>query len=131
MDSRIISLLVLFSLTLLFVGCVQTQNTENNGSVQITAGNETQNTTAGAVGENVVVHIQNFAFNPSDLTITAGESVTWINDDSVTHDILSNGNFDSGLLASGKNFTFTFDMPGEFDYICKIHPSMNGKITVN
>src|SRR6187200_2356878 len=77
------------------------------------------------------VSIKNFAFNPGDVTVAKGTKVTWKNDDSATHRIKSgDGSFDSDDLKNGDSFEHTFDTAGTFDYICGIHPSMKGKVTV-
>ncbi len=75
------------------------------------------------------VNIQNFAFSPEVLTISKGTAVTWVNGDSVPHQIRS-ATFNSDLLNKGQIFSFTFDTVGTFDYSCAIHPSMSGKIIV-
>ncbi len=85
---------------------------------------------APAAGAGAVT-IKNFAFDPGDLTVAKGTTVTWKNDDSATHRIKSgDGSFDSKDLKNGDSFDHTFDTAGSFDYICGIHPSMKGKITV-
>lgn len=76
-----------------------------------------------------VIDIQNFAFNPSVLTVKKGETVTWVNNDSALHQIKS-VTFNSSQLSKGQTFSFTFDDTGNFDYLCSIHPSMSGKIIV-
>lgn len=77
------------------------------------------------------VAISGFAFAPATLTITAGDTVTWTNEDSVTHTATSTtGAFDSGPLAQGASFSFTFTTPGTYDYLCTPHPSMTGQIVV-
>jgi len=75
------------------------------------------------------VNITNFSFQPAVLTIAAGTSVVWTNDDSLPHQIKSD-TFNSAQLAKGQTFTFTFDKAGTYDYFCSIHPSMKGKIIV-
>ena len=85
---------------------------------------------AAAAG-NGAVSIKGFAFNPGDVTVAKGTKVTWTNNDSATHRIKSgDGSFDSQDLKNGDTFEHTFDTAGTFDYICGIHPSMKGKITV-
>lgn len=83
------------------------------------------------VPPNSVV-IQNFAFSPSNLTVKAGTTVTWINQDSTTHTITSdNGAFQSSEdLNQGSNYTFTFSKAGTYPYHCSIHPNMKGTIVV-
>ena len=83
-------------------------------------------TSAGAT-----VDIANFAFGPDALTVSAGTTVTWTNYDTSPHTVTANdGAFDSGTIAPGETFTFTFESEGSFDYICSFHPNMTGNITV-
>ena len=77
------------------------------------------------------VAIANFAFSPATLTITAGDTVTWTNEDAVVHTATSTtGAFDSGDLDQGESFSFTFTTPGTYAYLCTPHPSMTGQIVV-
>ena len=77
------------------------------------------------------VTISEFAFSPATLTITAGDTVTWTNDDPVVHTSTSAGGaWDSGDLPQGASFSFTFTTPGTYDYLCTPHPSMTGRIVV-
>ncbi len=74
---------------------------------------------------------------PNELTINSGESVTWINDDSAFHTVTSgyydefDGLFDSQQLDPSQKFSHEFSEPGQFQYYCKLHPWMEGKIIVN
>jgi plastocyanin len=80
------------------------------------------------------VAIQNFTFAPQTLTVKAGTKVTWKNDDSTPHTVTSTdggstsasttGLFDSGQLAQGGSFSFTFTKAGTYHYECTIHASM-------
>jgi plastocyanin len=92
-----------------------------------------------AAGEAVVaaaaspatVKIDNFTFAPATLTVTAGTTVTWKNEDDSPHRIGDkNGTFKSAALDTDDTFSHTFAAPGEFPYICTIHPYMVGKIIV-
>ena len=77
------------------------------------------------------VTIADFAFSPPMLTITAGDTVTWTNEDPVIHTATSaTGAFDSGDLAQGASFSFTFTTPGTYAYVCTPHPDMTGQIVV-
>lgn len=75
------------------------------------------------------VKIQNFAFNPVNLTIKKGTTVKWTNEDSVTHTIKSD-TFNSGNLNKGSSYQFQFNNSGTYNYSCGIHPSMTGQIIV-
>ena len=76
------------------------------------------------------VSIANGAFNPSTLTISIGETVTWTLTNG-THTVVSDdGSWVSGSLSIGGTFTHQFDTAGEFGYKCGIHETMTGSITV-
>jgi plastocyanin len=92
-----------------------------------------------AAGEAVVaaaaspatVKIDNFTFAPATLTVTAGTTVTWKNEDDSPHRIGdNNGTFKSAALDTDDTFSHTFAASGEYPYICTIHPYMVGKIIV-
>jgi Copper binding proteins, plastocyanin/azurin family len=74
----------------------------------------------------------NFAFVPASLKIAVGTTVTWTNQDSTAHTVTSDTGAwpDSGQLATGKSFSFTFNKAGTFAYHCAIHRSMTATIVV-
>ncbi len=78
------------------------------------------------------VTIRDFSFNPGTLTVKAGTTVTWTNQDGPTHRIISDDftTFASSPLPTGASFTFTFVNPGSYPYHCSIHPSMKGTVVV-
>ena len=77
------------------------------------------------------VEISGFAFVPATITIPVGTTVTWFNKDSVAHTVSSREDvFDSGNLSGGATFSYIFNQNGGFEYYCKIHPSMRGKVIV-
>jgi plastocyanin len=84
---------------------------------------------AASGGKIVDVSISNFAFNPATVTISTGDTVRWTNQDSATHTV-KGSSFESGQLAQGDTYEFTFTEPGTYDYTCSIHPSMKGTVTV-
>jgi plastocyanin len=77
------------------------------------------------------ITIQNFSFNPSTITIKAGDKVIWKNNDPVPHSIVGD-NFQgsTGAFSNGGEFSMIFGTAGEYNYHCGIHPSMQGKIIV-
>jgi plastocyanin len=84
-----------------------------------------------AAASPATVDIDNFAFTPAALTVTAGTTVTWKNEDDSPHRIGDkNGTFKSAALDTDDSFSHTFAAPGEYPYICTIHPYMVGKIIV-
>ncbi|MBT3362656.1 MAG: DUF4382 domain-containing protein [Chloroflexi bacterium] len=77
------------------------------------------------------IEIDDFEFSPATLTVSVGATVTWTNMDGVAHTVTADDQtFDSGNMSDGATFSYTFTIAGQFDYICKIHPSMQGEITV-
>jgi plastocyanin len=84
-----------------------------------------------AAASAATVDIDNFAFTPAALTVTAGTTVTWKNEDDSPHRIGDkNGTFKSAALDTDDSFSHIFAAPGEYRYICTIHPYMVGKIIV-
>jgi plastocyanin len=78
-----------------------------------------------------VVHIKNFAFDPSSLTVAVGQTVRFVQDDDTSHTATaSDKSFDSGNLDKGRSWTYTFDKAGTYAYLCTYHPYMKGTITV-
>jgi len=79
------------------------------------------------------VNIQNLAFSPSSITVSAGTTVTWTNNDSVTHTVTSTGgpvSFSSGEIPAGQTWQHTFDNAGTYTYMCSIHTYMTGTVVV-
>ena len=80
----------------------------------------------------------NACYLPQDITINAGDTVTWDNVDNAAHTITGgspangpSGVFDSSLLMAQGVFSHTFDDAGYYDYFCMVHPWMIGSVTVN
>lgn len=85
---------------------------------------------AGARGESAVA-IEGFAFRPATVEAAVGQPVTWENHDPAEHTVTAeDGGFDSGTMASGATFEASFDAPGEYRYICALHPGMKGTVVV-
>ena len=76
------------------------------------------------------INIASYAFSPSSLSIRTGDSVTWTNSDAAVHTVTGNG-LNSGNLAQGATYPYTFSLAGSFIYHCAIHPSMTGSVIVN
>ncbi len=77
------------------------------------------------------VRIIDFGYQPLELEIDAGTSVTWVNRDPVQHDADDQaGGGDSPLLSEGESFSRTFDSAGQFLVACSIHPFMQLTVTV-
>ena len=112
---------ILLVLGMLLLGC-----TSNAPTAQPAANQTAPNGTGPAT---IIVHIQNFAFNPAMLTVSKGDTVQWVNDDSAPHQVKF-PDFQSAVLSNGDTFEHTFDTAGSFMYSCAIHPYMQGEIIV-
>jgi plastocyanin len=70
-------------------------------------------------------------FEPALLTVTAGDTVVWINNDIIPHTANSQaGGFDSGALALGQSWTYRPKQTGEWAYVCAFHPAMKATLVV-
>ena len=80
----------------------------------------------------VSVDISNYAFSPATLTVPAGTTVTWTNEDTAPHTVTSKsgGTLNSPTLNKGDSWSFTFTTPGSYEYFCAIHPDMVGTVIV-
>jgi len=87
--------------------------------------------TAAAPKPALVVHLTDFSFKPASATVSAGDTVEFVNDDAFPHTITaSNGAFDSGNLDEHKSWSYTFKKAGIYALICTYHPNMKGMLTV-
>ncbi|MCX5780483.1 MAG: cupredoxin family copper-binding protein [Firmicutes bacterium] len=117
MKKRLLLVLLVFGLMLTLASCSSPTPTP-------TAPAPTPTPAGGST-----VSIESFAFKPAVLTVPAGTTVVWTNNDSVGHNIKAT-DFSSNILAKGETFSFKFDKAGTYDYSCGIHPTMTGKIVV-
>jgi plastocyanin len=87
---------------------------------------------AGGGGGGTEVSEEGIAFNPAEVTVSVGDTVTWTNNDSVGHDVTADSfsSGDAGGMSPGDKFEHTFDEAGTFDYVCTVHPGMEGTVVV-
>jgi plastocyanin len=85
---------------------------------------------SAAQAENAAVKIANFTFSPQTITVKAGTTVTWTNEDDIPHTVVSPPNIRSKPLDTDDKFSFTFTTPGTYKYFCSLHPHMTGTIVV-
>ena len=92
----------------------------------------------GAIAQQVAaapveVAIDKFKFEPMNLTIAAGTTVTWINKDKTPHSVIGGDgpvSFKSAGMDTDDKYEFTFTKPGTYKYRCSLHPQMTGTIVV-
>ena len=129
------------ALTLVVAGCGGDDDDGgggNGGSGGAAQEQEPADSAQDSSGGGAQVGMKNIQFEPGDVTIKAGETVTWTNDESVPHDVDGSGRgvkFSSGEeggMDEGATFKFTFKKAGTYDYVCRVHaPGMAGTVTVN
>jgi predicted lipoprotein with Yx(FWY)xxD motif/plastocyanin len=91
-------------------------------------GEEMPAATPEAAAAETVVSIRNFAFNPRELTVPVGTTVVWQNEDTDVHTVTADdGAFDSGNMANGAEFSFTFTQAGTYPYYCAPHGAPGGQ----
>ena len=84
-----------------------------------------------APAADTAVEIDQFAFVPQRITVKAGTTVTWTNEDDAPHTIASSNKlFKSKALDTEDKFSFTFTTPGTYAYFCSLHPHMTGVVVV-
>ena len=103
-------------------------------------------TTASKPGATVDMVLTLFG-KPSDVTIKAGEAVTWVNKNDIAHTIVGgtykvdsgtglrteekdDGSFKLDVAKTGEKVDFTYKTPGKYQFFCTIHAGMNGSVTV-
>jgi plastocyanin len=86
---------------------------------------------APAAAEDTAVKIDNFTFAPQRVTVKAGTTITWTNNDDIPHALASPTKaFRSKALDTDDKFSFTFTTAGVYEYFCSLHPHMTGTIVV-
>ena len=114
----------------LATGCSSSKSHGNPSTGANIGGATSTNAQPGSNGNQV--EVKNFAFSPDSLDVKVGTTVTWKFDDDTAHTVKADdGSFRSSALTGGKTFSFTFNKAGQYSYICSIHPSMHGKVTVS
>ena len=87
--------------------------------------------TQTALAADANVKIDNFTFDPPRLTVKAGTTMTWYNEDDIPHTVVATAKqFRSKALDTDGKFSFTFTTPGSYEYFCSLHPHMTGVIVV-
>jgi plastocyanin len=131
--------LLMACLSLVVVGCGDDDDDDGGGggggaeTTETAPAPEAEGGSGGAAaGGGAQVTEKDIKFEPANVTIDAGQTVTWTNEDSVGHDVTGDDfkSGDPGAMKSGDTFEHTFDAAGTFDYVCTVHPGMEGSVTV-
>lgn len=103
------------------------------GDGSTSPGTEDGATTTGAPGGGPEVVLSDITFEPSEITVEPGTTITFVHEDGgIPHTVTADdGSFDSGQMADGDSFTVTVEEAGEIPFFCEIHPDqMQGTIQV-
>jgi len=78
------------------------------------------------------VSMEGIKFDPAEVTVATGDTVTWVNNDTVGHDVTGDDfkSGEPGAMNNGDTFEQKFDTAGTFDYVCTVHPGMEGTVKV-
>jgi plastocyanin len=99
-------------------------------------GNDKGSSSSGGGGSSsggtVTIDMKNIKFAPQDATVKVGQTVKWVNQDTVDHDVQakSGADFKSELFGNGKSFEWKADKAGTVSYVCTVHPGMTGTLKV-
>ena len=104
------------------------QNTTNTTDTNTTG---VQNSTTVPAKKTITVDISNHAFDPAQLNIAPGTTVTFVNKDTEAHTATADNElFDTGVLEPGESTWVFFRGSGTVTYHCELHPDMKGSIVV-
>jgi len=83
-----------------------------------------------SAAETYTVAMDGTRFVPEAITVKQGDRVVWVNQDPFPHTATAHGTFDSGSIAPGHSWSYAARDPGEFAYVCTLHPGMKGMLIV-
>ena len=79
------------------------------------------------------VTLKTYAFHPAALSVRVGDTVTWTNQDTAGHNVVTTSgpaSLHSPMLVKGASWSFTFRVAGTYAYYCSVHPDMRGSVVV-
>lgn len=103
------------------------------GVVLFAAAGALQGAAPGALAAppaKATVTIDGSKYAPETITVKKGDTVTWVNKDPFPHTVTSAGKFDSKSIAPNAKWSWRAKTPGEYSYICTLHPNMKGVVVV-
>ena len=120
------------------------------GALGACGGEDAPAAESSSASDAVTINVRGIAYEPAELEVTAGTTVTWVNfDKGVTHTVTSgvpqkqgvpgvaadkparpDGVLDGELATNGEEFSYTFEDAGEYEYFCTVHAGMSGVVVV-
>ena len=122
--------LLLATLALVAAGCGGDDEESGGTSTGAApAATETSDSGAASSGDEVAIAMKDIKFDPAEATAKVGQKVVWTNDDDAPHNVVG-GPIKSETFGKGETFEYTPTEAGTIDYVCTIHPGMEGTLTV-
>ena len=129
----LVGIVLVCVLALLGVGYVVVSHGGSSGNGTAQASSSQDKTVFGVTQ----VYMRHDLFSPQRIQVVLGTTVTWTNQDTVSHNVTiapvvmsSSNNWESGLLSPGQSFSYTFSSQGTFQYHCQEDPGMVGIVIV-
>jgi plastocyanin len=142
MKKLILMLIACLALGVVVAGCGSDDDDGGGGSdsggaaapAETSGGGATTEKSGGTSAKAAEVDMKDITFTPETITVDAGATVTWKNEDSVGHDVTADDDSfssgDPGGISGGGEFKHTFAKAGDFKYVCTVHPGMEGEVVV-
>lgn len=133
MKKVVVPSILCIALVPLAAGCGSSDKKKSDTGASTGASTQAQTSTSGGGGGAAKVSIKDIKFNPHDITVKKGTTITWTNNDQVQHTVTKDGGAGpsfNGNVAPGATFKQTFTTAGKIPYKCTIHPGQTGTITV-
>jgi plastocyanin len=130
-DMKRFGLPLLAVLALAAAGCGSSNSSSSSStpsSSQAAPATSTANNTSSG-GGTVTIDMKNIAFNPTSQTVKVGQTVKWVNQDDVPHNV-EGGTLHSKTFTKGGSYSFTPKKAETISYVCTIHPNMKATLTV-
>lgn len=103
-------------------------------AVSAMGGKSVQSSTGTTASTTNKIAIKDYMFSPAAVMVRVGTTVTWTNQDSVSHTVTAdNPSSDAPSsmdIAQGQSYSFTFKKAGTYTYHCFPHPYMHGSVQV-
>lgn len=79
------------------------------------------------------IEIRDLTFGPKRLDVTVGDSLVWVNHDLFPHTATADGaaGWDTGSIPASESRGAVARRPGTYDYFCRVHPTMHGRVVVH
>jgi plastocyanin len=113
-------------------GCGSSSSSSDSVSTSTPPAASTPADTPAGSGSTITIEMKNIQFVPKDITAKVGQTIRWVDLDSVEHNVVadSGADFKSDVFGQDGTFSWTATKPGKVTYECTLHPGMVGTITV-